>query len=77
MFKTLKNLTRIIPFLRRKKEENLPDIIPSKLIRKIDFEKFQNAIHYKILNREFFVTALTHRSFIKIRKDAMKPGLVS
>lgn len=78
MFKTLKNLTRIIPFLRRrKKDEELSDIVPSRLIRKIDFEKFQNAIHYKIINREFFVTALTHRSFIKVRKDALKPGLVS
>lgn len=78
MFKTLKNLTRIIPFLRRrKKDEELTDIVPSRLIRKIDFEKFQNAIHYKIINREYFVTALTHRSFIKVRKDALKPGLVS
>lgn len=78
MFKTLKNLTRIIPFLRRKKkDEELSDITPSRLIRKIDFEKFQNAIHYKIINREFFVTALTHRSFIKVRKDTLKPGLVS
>lgn len=78
MFKTLKNLTRIIPFLRRrKKDEELPDIVPSRLIRKIDFEKFQNAIHYKIINREYFVTALTHRSFIKVRKDTLKPGLVS
>lgn len=78
MFKTLKNLTRIIPFFRRrKKDEELSDITPSRLIRKIDFEKFQNAIHYKIINREFFVTALTHRSFIKVRKDTLKPGLVS
>lgn len=78
MFKTLKNLTRIIPFLRRKKKDDeLPDILPSRLLRKIDFEKFQNAIHYKILNHEFFVTALTHRSFIKVRKDTLKPGLVS
>jgi ribonuclease-3 len=78
MFKTLKNLTRIIPFLRRKKKDDeLPDIQPSRLLRKIDFEKFQEAIHYKIINREYFVTALTHRSFIKIRKDTLKPGLVS
>lgn len=78
MFKILKNFVRNFPFNKRKKSDPEEiEVLPSRLIRKIDFEKFQNAIHYKIINPEYFVTALTHRSYIKIRKETLKPGLVS
>jgi ribonuclease-3 len=69
MFKFLKKVKFILPFLKKpaKAEESL-----SKAIRKINFEKFQNSIHYKILDKNYFITALTHRSFLKIRKDPVK-----
>jgi ribonuclease-3 len=70
-FKKLKNL---VPFTRKpeKSEESFV-----KAIRKINFEKFQESIHYKIIDKSFFISALTHRSFLKIRKDQIKTGINS
>jgi len=74
MFKFLKKVKFILTFLKKpaKAEESL-----SKAIRKINFEKFQNSIHYKILDKNYFITALTHRSFLKIRKDPFKEVVIS
>jgi len=74
MFKTIKRLKVFIPFL--KKESHSEDSF-SKASKKIDFEKFQSAIHYKIIDKNYFITALTHRSFLKIRKDPTAPYLIS
>ena len=48
MFKTLKKLKVLIPFI--KKGEKSDEAI-SKAIRKIDFEKFQDSIKYKIIDK--------------------------
>jgi ribonuclease III len=74
MFKTLKKLKVLIPFVR-KRNKSAESI--SKAIRKIDFEKFQDSIKYKIIDRNYFIVALTHRSFLKIRKEPQKIDLVS
>jgi ribonuclease-3 len=74
MFKTLKKLKFLIPFI--KKGEKSDEAI-SKAIRKIDFEKFQDSIKYKIIDKNYFITALTHRSFLKIRKEPSKIDLIS
>lgn len=74
MFKTLKKLKIFLPFRRKgeKSEESL-----TKAIKKIDFEEFQDSIHYKIIDKSFFITALTHRSFLKIRRDPTNLNLIS
>lgn len=74
MFKTIKRLKVLIPFL--KKESPSEDSF-SKATKKIDFEKFQSVIHYKIIDKNYFITALTHRSFLKIRKDPSSALLIS
>jgi ribonuclease III len=74
MFKFLGKLKDIIPFIKKgdKSEESF-----AKAVKKIEFDKFQEVIHYKIVRKEFFITALTHRSFLKIRKDQVKAGVYS
>jgi ribonuclease-3 len=74
MFKTLKKLKVLIPFV---KKGNKSDGAISKAIRKIDFEKFEDSIKYKIIDKNYFITALTHRSFLKIRKEPYKLDLIS
>ncbi len=74
MFKSIKRLRVFIPFL---KKESLAEDSFSKASKKIDFEKFQSTIHYKIIDKNYFITALTHRSFLKIRKDPAAPHLIS
>ncbi|MDD5361573.1 MAG: ribonuclease III [Ignavibacteria bacterium] len=74
MFNTLKKLRIFFPF--RKKDNKSEDSF-SKAVKKIDFEKFQESIHYKIIDKAFFTNALTHRSFLKIRKDPQKFDLIS
>lgn len=74
MFKLLNKLKIFIPFL--KKESPSGDSF-SKATKKIDFEKFQSAIHYKIIDKNYFINALTHRSFLKIKKDSSKVNLIS
>jgi ribonuclease-3 len=74
MFSFLKKVKFFIPFT--KKPEKVEESF-SKAIRKINFEKFQDTIHYKILDKNYFITALTHRSFLKIRKDPLKAGVYS
>lgn len=74
MFKILKNLTRFLPFF---KKAETPETTQTRTTKQVDFNKFQSAIHYKILNKDYFITALTHRSFIKVRKGQYKAGLIS
>ncbi len=42
-----------------------------------DFNDFQQSIHYNIIDRSYFVTALTHRSFLKIKNNAQSLGIIS
>ena len=42
-----------------------------------DFNDFQQSIHYKIIDRSYFVTALTHRSFLKIKNNSQSLGIIS
>jgi ribonuclease-3 len=74
MFNIFKSIKRFIPFTKKDKKE---EVSLSRAIRRIDFDKFQKSIHYKILNKDYFITALTHRSFIKIRKDNITAALIS
>lgn len=74
MLNFLKRFKISIPFISRtiKGDDNL-----LKAIKKIDFTKFQESIHYKIIDKSYFITALTHRSFIKMRKEHSKSPLIS
>ena len=74
MFKILKKLKKILPFVKKAPKK---ETVYTRTIKKIDFDKFQSVIHYKIINKEYFITALTHRSFINIKKELHKAGLIS
>ncbi len=74
MFNTLKRLRVFLPF--RKKEVKTEESL-SKAVRKIDFDKFQESIHYKIIDKAYFINALTHRSFLKIKKEPSKFDMIS
>lgn len=74
MFKFLKNYKLILPFLKKKEKA---EIFISKAIRKIDFDKLQKVIELKIIDKSYYVNALTHRSFIKMRRDNIKSHIVS
>lgn len=69
-----KNLRRFIPFYKERKGE---DELLSKAIFQIDFDSFQKAIHYKIIDKNYFITALTHRSFLKVKSNPLKIGIIS
>lgn len=69
-----KAITKYLPFFKSK--EKTEDFL-LKAIQQIDFEGFQQSIHYKIIDKTFFITALTHRSFIKVKKDFQAIGLIS
>ncbi|MBK6538299.1 MAG: ribonuclease III [Ignavibacteria bacterium] len=43
----------------------------------INFGEFQKSIHYNIIDRSYFVTALTHRSFLKVKSNPLKIGIIS
>ncbi len=74
MFKILKRIGRLLPRFKKKPAD---DSIITRTAKKIDFDNFQKAIHYTIVNREFFITALTHRSFVNIKKEYARVGLIS
>jgi len=75
MFEILKrNLRRLNPFY---KERGTEGTVIKKAKFEINFEEFQKSIHYKIIDRSFFITALTHRSFLKIKNNPLKIGLIS
>jgi len=74
MFKIFKSIKRFIPFTKKYEKD---EISLSRAIRSIDFDRFQKAIHYKILNKDYFITALTHRSFLKIRQNNLTAALIS
>jgi len=61
MFGVLKTLRKFVPILRRRKEED--DIYSA--IASFDFKTFQASIDYQIIHKNFFINALTHRSFLK------------
>lgn len=75
MFNRLKkSLQKYIPFFFE------PGKVPeksSKEIFDINFEEFQKVIHYKIIDKNFFITALTHRSFLKVKTHTHKIGIIS
>lgn len=50
---------------------------PAKEIFEINFEEFQKSIHYNIIDRSYFITALTHRSFLKVKNNPLKIGIIS
>lgn len=69
-----KNLRKFLPFNK--------DITSGKESRQsavfqINFPELQKAIHYKIIDKRYFVTALTHRSFLKVKSNPMKIGIIS
>lgn len=75
MLETLKNtLRKFIPFYKKPKT---PDDLFSKAIYDIDFNQFQKSIHYKIIDKNYFITALTHRSFLKVKGSQVKIGIIS
>jgi len=74
MFRFLKNLKILSIF--KKKEDKIKDVY-TKAVNKIDFDELQGHIHYKIIDKSHFINALTHRSFIKFKKDDKKSALIS
>lgn len=73
MFKALRKIRFILPFLKKDKREE-----PfTRAVQRIDFDKFQSSIHYKIIDKSYFITALTHRSFLKVKKDSFKFNSIS
>ena len=63
MFGILKVLKKFIPRLKRQRDED--EVISA--IASLDFKEFQKRIGYEIINKKIFITALTHRSFLKSR----------
>jgi len=61
MFGVFKTLRKFVPLLRRRKVED--DIYSA--IASFDFKSFQESIDYQIIHKNFFINALTHRSFLK------------
>ncbi|MCX7878443.1 MAG: ribonuclease III [Ignavibacteria bacterium] len=65
MFGVLKTIKRFVPFIKiRKTESDLNSIVAS-----FDFKSFQENIDYHIIHKNFFVNALTHRSFLKSKSS--------
>jgi ribonuclease-3 len=69
-----KSFRKLIPFYKERKNG---DELISKAIYQIDFDAFQKVIHYKIIDSNYFITALTHRSFLKIKSNPIKIGIIS
>ncbi|MCI0449923.1 MAG: ribonuclease III [Chlorobi bacterium] len=63
MFGVFKTLRKLVPLLRRRKEED--DIYSA--IASFDFKSFQENIDYQVIHKNFFINALTHRSFLKAK----------
>jgi ribonuclease-3 len=61
MFGILKTLSKLIPRIKKSKDED--DIYSA--IAAFDFKAFQQSINYQIIHKSFFINALTHRSFLK------------
>jgi ribonuclease-3 len=75
MFEKLKRrLRKLIPYRKESKTEILSD---DKSQFHFDFNDFQQSIHYKIIDRSYFITALTHRSFLKIKNNSQSIGIIS
>ncbi|CAN5409872.1 ribonuclease III [soil metagenome] len=74
MFKLLRSLNKYLPFFKSK--EKSEDFI-LKAFKQIDFDGFEKQIGYKTIDRSHFLTALTHRSFIKVKRDPTGIGLIS
>ncbi|MBS1516490.1 MAG: ribonuclease III [Bacteroidetes bacterium] len=75
MFNLLKN--RLKKFnLFYKRRESLRSS-HQKLSDYVDFDELQNLIHYKIIDRNYFITALTHRSFLTVKSDSGRLGIIS
>ena len=69
-----KRLRKLYPFykqLERKKSSK------QNLIDYVDFAKLQKLLDYKIIDKNYFVTALTHRSFLTIKSDISRVGIIS
>lgn len=72
--KLKRRLRKLIPFRKESKTEILSD---DKTQFHFDFNDFQQSIHYKIIDRSYFITALTHRSFLKIKNSSQSIGIIS
>ena len=74
MFGFFKKLRLFSPSV---KKEEKSEVSLSRAVKKIDFDKFQKCINFKINDQSYFVAALTHRSFLKIRKEPAKNLMIS
>ena len=72
--KLKRRLRKLIPYRKDSKKENLSD---DKSQFHFDFNDFQQSIHYKIIDKSYFITALTHRSFLKIKNSSQSIGIIS
>lgn len=72
--KLKRKLRKLIPYRKDSKKENLSD---DKSQFHFDFNDFQQSIHYKIIDKSYFITALTHRSFLKIKNSSQSIGIIS
>ena len=60
-----------------KKKGEKSELTYSKAVQRINFDKFQQNIHYKIIDKNYFITALSHRSFLKIRNENVHQNMIS
>lgn len=74
MFDILKK--KLKKFFPRYKEHK-PEKTSAAESNEIDFEDFMESIHYKIIDKNYFITALTHRSFLKVKSNPLKIGIIS
>lgn len=72
--KLKKRLRKLIP---RYKESRVDEASPEKYPVQFDFEQFQRSIHYSIIDKGYFINALTHRSFLKIKNAGQNIGIIS
>lgn len=76
MLEKLRRRFRKLILLR--KEKAVEEVETEKLqFTYFDFNDFQQAIHYKIIDRNYFITALTHRSFLKVKNNPHNIGIIS
>ncbi len=68
-------LRRLIPYKKAKSIDEAA--VDKSTFKYFDFNEFQSAIHYNIIDRNYFITALTHRSFLKIKSNPQNIGIIS
>jgi ribonuclease-3 len=73
--KLKRRLRKLLPYRKERRPEEIQ--LEKFQFNYFDFNEFQTAIHYKIIDRDYFITALTHRSFLKVKNNPQSVGIIS